>query len=264
MAKNNKNEESGAATTLAAYGEFTMEAAGELEKRLEAGSGKASFFKLRDGRNVIRILPPPKGKSNPFADSMQHYVNLPTGSVSFNCPRFDKPPRLCPVCAEYNRLKNSPHKKDKDKAGEYAPRTRIYVNIIDKTPGLGGEEAGPQVFAFGKSIYSALMKLYRDPDWGNFTHPTEGYDVLIGREGVGKNTEYTVMGKPNSALLHKDAAVMKRWIEGQVSLDRYVAIPSDAEIQAKLVGSNSESGSEDLTAGGRVYDVGSGDDDQPF
>ena len=106
------------------------------------------------------------------------------------------------------------------------------------------------------------MKLYKDEDWGNFSHPTEGYDITITKEGAGKNTEYSVMGKPNSKLLHKDATVMKRWIEGQHPLARYIAIPSDAEIAMKC--GVSEAADETVTAGGKVYDMNNRDDDTPF
>ena len=52
MATAKKTDTEETTTDLAPnYGEFTLEAAGELEKRLESG-GKAAFFKLKDGRTI--------------------------------------------------------------------------------------------------------------------------------------------------------------------------------------------------------------------
>ncbi len=247
------------ALVLANVGEFTMEAADEMEKKLAASGGKASFFKLADGRNVLRFLPPPKGKNNPFASVMQHYVKLPTGDVSFNCPRFATPPRACPVCAQANTYKASKSKKDQDRAGDLLPRTRIYANIIDRA----NEDMGPQVFGFGKSIYNDLMKIYKDPDWGNFTHPTQGCDITINKTGANKNTEYSVNPRPKSGMLSNDVAKARAWIDNQHSLDKYLAVPTDDEIAQKLMG-GPEQDENTNTAGTVVYDTTASDEDRPF
>jgi hypothetical protein len=81
---------------LTKYGSYSEEAA-DQEKE-EMGKGSAEFFKPAAGENVVRFLPPGRGKSSPFVLVSQHYIEVPgeQSAVSFNCPRV-MTKKFCPV-----------------------------------------------------------------------------------------------------------------------------------------------------------------------
>ncbi len=246
-------------TAPAEFGEFTVEAATNLETSVK---GPKAFLKLPEGKTVIRILPPKPGQANPFAEVRQHYVKLPTGNASFNCPKYAATPRACPVCAQFNTLNASPHKADKERAKQFSPKPRIFVNVLVRAQ----ESPGPKILGFGSKMLKEFMRFMKDSDWGNFTHPVTGYDFAITKSGQMMETEYGVSTtSKGKSPLSNDPQQVKDWIAAQHDLSKWVAIPTDEEINAKLAGDTGDDAKgRAITAGSRAYDAGSNDDDRPF
>src|SRR4030043_1494117 len=63
-----------------------------------------------------------------------------------------------------------------------------------------------------KTIMKAIMVLSADNDWGS---PLE-YDLPVGREGEGRDTEYTTNPKPKIKL---DAAIAELWANTHIRLE---------------------------------------------
>jgi hypothetical protein len=218
------------------YGSFDLGEAEKEERELQ-GEG-AKFLKFKVGKTKVRFLPPVEG-GNPFLKVEMHYINLPTESnpVSFACPRKMED-RECPACNEGFRLKGSKNKLDQDKGYQLLPKKRVYVNAIDREE----PEKGVQIAAFGKTIYEAVLKIRKDEDaGGDFTDPTDGFDIIIERTGTGKNdTEYAVFAdRKTSGLGNMD------WLEQQHDLSRFAKAPRESNILAMLRGDEVETEGEE-------------------
>lgn len=215
---------------LVQFGSYSLDAAKEEREQLEREGG-ADFMKLGVGRNVVRVLPPLRGKNSPFRVTYQHYVPTADGVWSFTCPRLEAK-QNCPLCNFANRLRKSGKPKDRDEAYALLPKRRVFCNVINRAE----PEKGPVVLAFGKSIHEELVKLREDEDaGGDFTHPVNGIDVIIDREGSGKNdTRYTVNLARRSCPIHPEAAQVAEWAELMEDLDRFATLPSDEELQTKM------------------------------
>ena len=215
---------------LVQFGAYTLDAAKEEREQLEREGG-ADFMKLGVGRNVVRILPPARGKQTPFRITYQHYVPTADGVWSFTCPRLEAK-QNCPLCNYANRLRKSGKPKDRDEAYKLLPKRRVFANVINR----GEPEKGPVVLAFGKTIHEELVRLREDEDaGGDFTHPVHGIDVIIDREGSGKtDTKYSVNLARKSGPIHPDAAQVAEWASMMEDLERFATLPSDEELQQKM------------------------------
>lgn len=211
------------------WGSYEPEAAEAEQQELDKLGG-GTFLKLKVGRNVVRILPPKVGQKSPFVITHQHVINIPgkENPLSFNCPRMmSKQP--CPVCQKAEQLRSTGRQADYDAAGALLPRLRVYSNVIDRA----NPEAGPRILAMGKTIHEELVGLRNDQDaGGDFTHPFDGFDIVIKRTGTTKNdTEYDVKpARENSAL--GDLS----WIEMQSDNRRFAMVPSLDDIRKLLSG----------------------------
>jgi len=213
-------------SNLVKFGSYTADAADQEQKQLNADSGE--MLKLNPGKNVLRVLPPAEGQQSPFATTYQHFVKNEAGMVSVNCPRMmlKKP---CPLCNFANTMRNRGSASDRDTGFQYLPKRRIYASVIDRR----SPEAGPKVFAFGKMIHEALLSLRKDEDWGDFSHPIDGFDITIEKSGEGLNTDYRVNPRKHGALAQTDEQ-MNEWLGTMPDLARFAYVPSVQEITKKL------------------------------
>ncbi len=116
------------------FGSFDPNAQAEVDANSAAVS---SWFKLVDGNNVIRILPPHPGMGNAvWTPAWQHFVpDLGSGKGGFvTCPaKQDRANRReCPICAKLLRMKvdgTAPEKEIQSKEAGL----RYYANALELT-----------------------------------------------------------------------------------------------------------------------------------
>lgn len=212
------------------WGTYTAEAAEEERAALDEEGG-ADFMKLSVGRNIVRILPPVRGKNTPFRVTYQHYIETADGKWAFTCPRLENDQR-CPVCELAMSLQRSGKPADRDRGYQIKAKRRVYANVINRAD----PDKGPVVLAFGKTIHDELVKLRQDEvTGGDYTHPVNGIDVIIDRVGSGKtDTEYSVNLARQLSPLHPDATVMNAWAGMLHDLDLFAKMPSDEEMYEKM------------------------------
>ncbi len=174
-----------------AFGTYNLDEAIKEETWSKAAGSDGKFMKLEVGRNVVRFIPPPIGRSSPFVTVFQHYIQMPgmVKPVVFNCPRL-MANSICPACKKSDQLVRTGNKVDKEASRNFWASRRIYANVIDRKD----PDAGPKILGFGKSVFEMLLNIRKDPEaGGDFTHPIEGFDVIITREGMGlRDTNYIV------------------------------------------------------------------------
>jgi len=211
------------------YGSWSVDEAKKAIKELDKKETQAAlFYKLEVGQNVVRFVPPTPEMKSPFLISHQHYLRVPGADrpVVFACP-MKLAGRHCPACAYAQKLQNSGNQADRKQAWEFMPRMRVFANVIDRED----EASGPKVLGFGKMIYESLIKLRMDEyTGGDYTHPENGFDIVIDRTGMGKqDTSYSVRAARNSSNLGDMS-----WIRDQHDLTRFATPPSEAELREMI------------------------------
>jgi hypothetical protein len=240
----------------------------KLRERLEqlnnSGSNRGNgagfnFLNLKDGRNVIRILPPREGADMFFEEVWVHYgvgknAQNKNGTMVV-CPKTHDENAPCPVCELADELKKLSKKRDDsyDKQSRSIRRKkRVYYNAISRDEDLSvyekneegkwintetGEEESPvKVLGTGIGILKDIISLIVDPEYGDITDPEEGLDLIITKTGSGQfNTKYDVKTVRKESPIGFDA-----WEECLHDLSQLAKAKSYDEILAIMQGEEPE------------------------
>jgi gp32 DNA binding protein like len=191
----------------------------ELNTNTGGSGSNLGFLDIKDGRNVVRVLPP-RDDMESFAEEV--WVHYGVGKTETNkkgtmvvCPKTHGEDKPCPVCEASSELKKLSKKKDDayDKQAKSLYRKkRVYYNAINRDEDLSvyeqrdedgkpvwyntesNEQESPvKVLGTGIGIYKDILKLIVDPEYGDVTDADEGLDLIITKSGSGQfNTEYDV------------------------------------------------------------------------
>ena len=135
----------------------------------------------------IRVLPP-WGKSAEgffyYTAALHYGFSIGGRNRALGCPEsIDKGP--CPVCKFIGRLKNGTG--DYEKLLQSIRQNRRYwVNVVDRA-----EPDKIRILGTNKKFIEAVLDACDDPDIGDVTDPSTGYDVILKRTGKGFNTRYS-------------------------------------------------------------------------
>jgi hypothetical protein len=148
---------------------------------------RGNYWKPDKGKNIIRILPPWSADGFWYKDTLRHYVSFGEGpKKTIFCPVHNGD--RCAVCDLRTKLRESKRKSDQKHADAIRPSLDFHVNMID----LKDKETGVQVGRLTETVVNSLLEYMMDADWGDFTDPRRGYNVIINREGEQLQTKYTV------------------------------------------------------------------------
>jgi len=247
---------------------------GRLKELNESSGGQnngMSFLSIKDGRNVVRILPPSDNMES-FGEEV--WVHYSVGKSSSNkngtmvvCPKTKDENAKCPVCEASKELWNLSKKKDDDyqkQAKQLNRKKRVYYNAIDRAVDLSlfelreeddkkvwyntetNEKESPiKILGTGVGVYKDLIKLIVDPEYGDVTDPKEGLDIIITKSGSGQfNTEYDVK------TVRKESAIgMDDWEEHLNDLEPLTKAKTYDEILTIMEGGEPTESSEDESKG---------------
>jgi hypothetical protein len=211
---------------MAQYAKWSPEKIKKQKEEAESGDGE--FYKMKQGTNTVRILPPAEGADTPVPKTLQHFIKLPGSDkpIVFVCPRAVK--KKCPACEKMDELTAGGNPADYEIAKEFKPKARYFANVIDRR----NPEKGVQLMAVGVQVAEQLFALADNQDaGGDFSDPTEdGFDVIIERTGAGKNdTEYKVFAARKTSPLGNDD-----WLDQMIDLRKHVLPLPYEEIVKKL------------------------------
>lgn len=231
---------------LQEFEDFSIEQADEDKKSLKTGK----FMKLQVGQNLIRFMPARAGEKA-FRIYWRHFIEKADGQMfSFACPSRTKPiTGPCPVCAHASKIESN---SGKAAAKKYFPGRRIVANVIDRND----EEVGPKLLEMPMQVYEQLIELRKNlGDDGNFTNPTEGFDIIISRTGSGQmDTSYTVTGARKSTPLAGDESTWRNWLKEQTDTAYYILPKTEEEIRGMLMGETKPAGNKQLKAAAAVVE----------
>lgn len=162
--------------------------------------GNSLLWKPEEGQQVVRIVPYKYDQDWPFVELYFYYAFNPRTILS--PASFGKPDPIKEFC---EKLMRSGDKEDYAVAKSIQAKQRIYVPILVR----GKEEEGVKYWGFGSQIFTELVKLCNDPEWGDLTDLESGRDITVEYEKAVSAEAYPktlVRPKPNKSIACKDKA----------------------------------------------------------
>lgn len=197
-----------------------------LEKAKEdAARRSANFFQFKEGRNLIRILPPWEGAEDISRPMGKHWNLGPEGKDSVFCPRHCCDGAPCPICEEIDRRwKAKPDDATKDYLRSIGASQRYYVNLLD----LNDLDKGVQIGELPKTVLEEIWTLMVDADTGlgDITSWDAGYDLIVEKTGKGLLTRYNVKPKRTPSAISRELYAPKLF-----NLDNFVKTMSYTDLK---------------------------------
>ena len=186
----------------------------------------SSLWKPQPGKTQIRIVPYAFNKENPFIELFFHY-NL--NNRSYLSPiSFGRPD---PIEEFAQKLKASGNKEDYQLSKKLEAKMRTFAPVIVR----GEESQGVKFWGFGKTIYTELLSIVSDPDYGDITDLMNGRDIdveFIPAEGGGY-PKTTIRVKPNTTPATEDKGIAEKIMNQPVITDIFPE-PTYEELETAL------------------------------
>jgi len=122
-----------------------------------------------------------------------------------------------PVVEFAEKLKKTGDKDEWLMGRKIEPKMRTYVPVIVR----GKEAEGVKFWGFGKTIYTELLSIVSDPDYGDITDLMNGRDIdveFIPAEGGGY-PKTTIRVKPNTTPATEDKGIAEKIMNQPVITD---------------------------------------------
>lgn len=202
------------------------------------GQNKMAFFKLAAGTTKVRILPgidPSSPDKDFYCKAGTHYwVNPSNPKIPVPCSKTKNPKATCVICDKVAELKSSSNKADNLEAEKLRVRVRYYVGVVPRE----GEDAGKvMVYPAPKAIYTKILSLMEDPEYGDITNSTEGFDLNMTRTGSGMETKYDGYPVRNPSPISQDLEELANILSRQPELWRFREAPVQEEVTKFMEGS---------------------------
>lgn len=197
--------------------QYQPRSAETLKQRANARGGdfdsmfkqEVKLFKPREGKNIVRILPPTWEDANHFGYDI--WVNYGIGVDDQSYLSLSKMKNEPDPLAEARKL--AERSGDKITADALNPKKRVCIWVIDRM----AEDEGPQLWSAPWTIDKDFANLSFDEDTNEILmidEPNEGRDVRFYKEGTGLTTKYDAskMRLMKPSALHEDEKVMDEWL----------------------------------------------------
>ena len=188
---------------------------------------KNNLWKPQPGKQTIRIVPYVHRKENPFLEMYFHYDIAKRSMLS---PiTFGNPD---PVVEFAEKLKKTGDKDEWVMGRKIEPKMRTYVPVIVR----GKESEGPKFWGFGKTVYSELLGIISDADYGDITDLMNGRDItveFIPAEGSERFPKTSIRVKPNTSAATEDKDVASK-IMNQPEITDIFPEPTYDELEKAL------------------------------
>tara|TARA_B100001094_G_scaffold44672_1_gene39480 strand:- start:7681 stop:8463 length:783 start_codon:yes stop_codon:yes gene_type:complete len=185
-----------------------------------------NLWKPEAGKTRVRIVPYVHRKDNPFLELYFHYdiaKRSMLSPVSFG--------NADPVVEFAEKLKKTGDKDEWLMGRKIEPKMRTYVPVIVR----GKESEGVKFWGFGKTIYTELLSIVSDPDYGDITDLLNGRDIDVEftpAEGGGY-PKTAIRVKPNTSAATEDKSIAEK-IMNQPTITDIFPEPTYEELEQAL------------------------------
>ena len=198
----------------------------KLNQLNKSDDKKQNLWKPEAGKTRVRIVPYVHRKDNPFLELYFHYD---IGKKSMLSPiTFGNED---PIVEFAEKLKKTGDKEDWLMGRKIEPKMRTYVPVIIR----GKESEGVKFWGFGKTIYTELLSIISDADYGDITDLMNGRDIDVEftpAEG-GAYPKTTIRVKPNTQPATDDKSIAEK-IMNQPQITDLFPEPTYDELEAAL------------------------------
>ena len=181
---------------------------------LQANTNRSAYlWKPEAGKTDIRIVPYQFCLENPFIEMYFHYAIGKKSYVSLETFGKDDP-----IYEFSEKLQNTGDKEDWKMGKKIEPKLRTFVPIIVR----GKEKEGVKFWGFGKEIYTELLSITTDPEWGDITDLEKGRDVTVefvsAKDAGNTYGKISIRVKPNVSAATTDTTVLQLINEKQANI----------------------------------------------
>ena len=228
----------------------------KLNQLNKADDKKQNLWKPENGKTRVRIVPYVHRKDNPFLELYFHYDIAKKSMLSpITFGNTD------PIVEFAEKLKKTGDKDEWIMGRKIEPKMRTYVPVIVR----GKEAEGVKFWGFGKQIYTELLSIISDADYGDITDLMNGRDIDVEfTPAEGQNFPKTVIRvKPNTQPATDDKAIAEKIMNQPVITDIFPE-PSYDELEKALAEwMNPENEDADVTTPSSSTTSNDDDDDEP-
>ena len=198
----------------------------KLNQLNKSDDKKNLTWKPEAGKTRVRIVPYVHRKENPFLELYFHYDIAKRSMLSpITFGNSD------PIVEFAEKLKKTGDKDEWLMGRKIEPKMRTYVPVIVR----GKESEGVKFWGFGKQIYTELLSIVSDDDYGDITDLMSGRDIDVeftpGENGAFPKT--TIRVKPNAQPATEDKAIAEK-IMNQPEITEIFPEPSYEELEKAL------------------------------
>jgi len=215
----------------------------KLNQLQTTGARRDNLWKPEPGKQVVRIVPYQHDRNNPFQELYFHYD---LGKKNYLSPITHG--KADPVVEFCEKLKASGNSDEWKLGKKMEPKMRTYVPVLIR----GKESEGVKLWGFGKQVYTELLGVIADPDYGDITDPMGGRDILVEftpADGAGAFPKTTIRVKPNVTPMTEDKNVAEQAANNQSNLDDIFKEPSYDDLKEALEAwLNPEAGETETTS----------------
>ena len=199
----------------------------KLNQLQTTGTRRNNLWRPEPGKQVVRIVPYQHDRANPFRELYFHYD---LGKKNYLSPITHG--KADPVVEFCEKLKASGNSDEWKLGKKMEPKMRTYVPVIVR----GKESEGVKFWGFGKTIYSELLSIIADPDYGDITDLMNGRDIDVEftpSEGPGQYPKTAIRVKPNTSPATEDKAIAKSILDQPKITDLFPE-PTYEELETAL------------------------------
>ena len=188
---------------------------------------KSNFWRPQDGDTTIRIVPTSDG--DPFKENWFHY-NV-GNAAGFLCSKKNFGDD-CPVCNLVRNLYSEGDEASIKMAKNLNARQRFFAPVLVRD----NENTGVQVWGFGRTVYSDLLNLVLNPDYGDITDTDQGTDLVItyGKAPGQAFPQTNITPRRKSSKLNEDESVVKELLDGIPDFAELFERKTSEEVKAIL------------------------------
>jgi hypothetical protein len=202
---------------------------------------KQTLWKPEAGKTRVRIVPYVHRKENPFLELYFHYDIAKKSMLSpISMGNAD------PIVEFAEKLKKTGDKDEWLMGRKIEPKMRTYVPVIIR----GKESEGVKFWGFGKQIYTEILSIISDPDYGDITDLMNGRDIdveFMPAEAPGAFPKTAIRVKPNTQPATDDKSIAEK-IMNQPQITDIFPEPSYEELEKALAEwMNPENADSDVT-----------------
>lgn len=159
------------------------------------------FYQIKDGGNMVRILPWKDEQKQFYAETKIHRIPGPDDTVkNVHCRKIHS--EQCPLCDLYYALWKTGRKEDEDLARIIKPRARYYMNVLDR------DSNDIKILSVGVILFKKIIAAMLDEDFGDITDPEKGHDFKIVKEMDGQWPKYDQSApRPKASTLGSKAEI---------------------------------------------------------